>query len=43
VGTVLVALLLGPTLRWLLGRAGWSQVHPERPADEAAACAEPGA
>jgi uncharacterized protein len=41
-GTVLVALLLGPTLRRLLERAGWSQVHPDRPPEEAAACVEPG-
>lgn len=42
VGTVVVALALGPTLRTLLDRAGWSAIHPERPLDEAAACAEPG-
>lgn len=43
VGTVLVALGLGPVLRRLLDRAGWEQAHPERPTDEAVVAAEPGA
>ena len=42
VGTIVVALGLGPVLRQLLDWAGWSLAHPERPADEAVACVEPG-
>lgn len=42
-GTVLVAVALGPVLRQLLDWSGWSQVHPERPPEEAVACVEPGA
>jgi hypothetical protein len=42
VGTVVVALGLGPVLRQLLDWAGWSLIHPERPTDEAVACVEPG-
>lgn len=38
VGTVVVALLIGPLLRWMLGAAGFD---PRR-ADEATDCASPG-
>jgi uncharacterized membrane protein YczE len=43
VGTVVVALGLGPVLRQLLDWAGWSLAHPERPTDDAVVCVEPGA
>lgn len=39
VGTVIVALLIGPTLRWMLGAAGFDA----RRAEQATDCASPGA
>ncbi|HEX4868672.1 MAG TPA: hypothetical protein VFV32_13765 [Acidimicrobiales bacterium] len=43
VGTVVVALLIGPLLRWMLSTAGYPAATAERPLDEAVDCAAPGA